>query len=400
MSDREGISIIIPTYNGGRVFSESIEKISQQEYPGPVQLIVIDSGSIDGTKEIARGAGAVVIEIEKNAFRHGRTRNMALAFAEFDKVVYMVQDAIPFSRTLLSDLNRAILENNVSAVYTRQVPLDDANLFARFELQSLEDFMGEDPVIQHIKSAESFYKMTYEEAYRAIRLDNVCAIYRKEALKRHPFPDMDFAEDMAWALEVLLVGHRVMYQPSIKVKHSHNRSPEYGFRRQIVNSKACAQIMGRVRDDLSFLTLRDLAVLTSRFQAFRKELRAEITQQAVHPRDEGEKAESGIEGVARRILFEARKRKGSFEVSPDNPGELSDEGRTLEEQAKDHIRNCLRSIQENHEAELEYERPQVIEQLIANTLGRLYGEAYASRVLRGAMSQSFEDFISQFLEGV
>ena len=44
-----GISIIIPTYNGGRVFSKCLEMIEWQDYGGKVQLIVVDSGSTDGT---------------------------------------------------------------------------------------------------------------------------------------------------------------------------------------------------------------------------------------------------------------------------------------------------------------------------------------------------------------
>lgn len=400
MKAKEGITIIIPTYNGGRVFSQSLEQIGRQVYPEHVQLIVIDSGSTDGTKEIAERAGAVVMEIAKKDFQHGRTRNRALAFAEFDRVVYMVQDAIPFSRKWLAALNRAILENDVAAVYTKQVPGDDADLFARFEIQSLADFMGEEPAVQQLKSAESFFKMAYEEAYRAVRLDNVCAVYKKKTLVNHPFPEIDFAEDMAWASEVLLAGHKVMYHPGIKVKHSHNRSSAYRFRRQIVNSKACVQIMGRVKDDISFLTLRDLMMLTFRFQDFRNKLRSEITQQAVHSSKEGEKSESGIASIVGNFFYESGKWKNSFEVSPDNPGELSDEVTAIEKQGKRHIRHCLRFIQENHGAELKRERSQVIEQLIVNTLGRIYGEAYASRVWRGTLSPAFEDFISQFFDGV
>ena len=45
----KGISIIIPTYNGGHVFSKCLDMIGQHDYVGKVQLIVVDSGSTDGT---------------------------------------------------------------------------------------------------------------------------------------------------------------------------------------------------------------------------------------------------------------------------------------------------------------------------------------------------------------
>jgi hypothetical protein len=58
------------------------------------------------------------------------------------------------------------------------------------------------------ESHESFQKMPYDEAYRAIGLDNVCAIYRKELLMNISFPEVAFA-----------------------VQHFHSRSAEYRFNR-------------------------------------------------------------------------------------------------------------------------------------------------------------------------
>lgn len=115
----DGISIIIPTYNGGSVFSICLEKINQQNYTKKIQLIVVDSGSTDGTPELAEKAGAFVSSIDKREFHHARTRNKALSLAKFNKVVYTVQDAIPCSNRWLSDLERSLNENGVAAVLYR-----------------------------------------------------------------------------------------------------------------------------------------------------------------------------------------------------------------------------------------------------------------------------------------
>ena len=104
----EGISIIIPTYNGGKTFTRCLERIGQQRYEGPVQLIVIDSGSNDGTPELAQKAGALVKRIHKRQFHHAKTRNDALPLARFDQIVYTVQDAIPCADIWLAHLEKAI----------------------------------------------------------------------------------------------------------------------------------------------------------------------------------------------------------------------------------------------------------------------------------------------------
>ena len=57
---QKGISIIIPTYNGGRVFSKCLEMIMRQDYGGEIELIVVDSGSTDGTIELAERVGAFI----------------------------------------------------------------------------------------------------------------------------------------------------------------------------------------------------------------------------------------------------------------------------------------------------------------------------------------------------
>ena len=97
----KGISIIIPTYNGGKIFLQCLEMIGQQDYGDQIQLIIVDSGSTDGTTELAEKTGGLVKRIDKRQFHHAKTRNDALSLAKFDKVVSTVQDAIPCSDTWL-----------------------------------------------------------------------------------------------------------------------------------------------------------------------------------------------------------------------------------------------------------------------------------------------------------
>ena len=99
---KKGISVIIPNYNGGRIFPKCLEMIGQQDYVGKVQLIIVDSGSTDGTVGWAERAGAVVKRIDKNKFHHAKTRNEAVLLADFDNIVFTVQDAIPIYNQVMT----------------------------------------------------------------------------------------------------------------------------------------------------------------------------------------------------------------------------------------------------------------------------------------------------------
>lgn len=396
----EGISVIIPTYNGGKTFTRCLERIGQQRYEGPVQLIVIDSGSTDGTPELAQKAGALVKRIHKRLFHHARTRNDALPLARFDQVVYTVQDAIPCADTSLAHLEKALMEHDVAAVYAEQIPQDDATPYARFETESIQYGRGREPVIHALESYEAFQRMPYHAAYRSIGLDNICAIYRKELLEKTPFPEVDFAEDLAWALKILLMGHKVLYQPDIKVRHSHNRSPGYAFKRQVVNSLWCAKIMGRVEKDLSFVTVKDLMALTGAIERAVDLLRAEMFEHSkAFPRDR--RRFSGIiDRVSRKYPLKNRVRAFLYDHLSKNAKLQRPELGKIAQDVSDQIQQVFSYIRENYVVSGETPLMEVLELTVANALGRLYGEVYASRVATGPMDARLEAFMRPFMRGI
>ena len=98
-----GVSIIIPTLNGGTRFLKCLNQIRAQKYSGKVELIIVDSGSNDGTCEAAESFGAIVKRIDKKEFNHSKTRTEAVAIASQEKIILMVQDAVPVDERLVAD---------------------------------------------------------------------------------------------------------------------------------------------------------------------------------------------------------------------------------------------------------------------------------------------------------
>ncbi len=181
-----------------------------------------------------------------------------------------VQDAIPSSSNLLEGLVKSLEETDCSAAYGPQLPRGDAECYARFEVLNHAKYLGNEAVIQQLPQLARAGGLPYDEALRLARLDNVCSIYRTEELQQNPFPQVAFGEDMAWAWGALNRGSKVLYNPQLTVFHSHNRSPEYRFRRAIVNSLNCALILNRVHENTADLNADELKELQNVMEGIKR----------------------------------------------------------------------------------------------------------------------------------
>jgi rhamnosyltransferase len=91
------VTVAIPVLNGGRYLDEVLSAVRAQQVEREVEVLIVDSGSTDGSLEIARRHGAVVHEIDKKDFSHGGTRNLMMRLARGEHVAFLTQDATPAS---------------------------------------------------------------------------------------------------------------------------------------------------------------------------------------------------------------------------------------------------------------------------------------------------------------
>lgn len=227
------LSIVIPTKNGGELFRNAIKQLQMQNLWKKSELIVIDSGSTDGTVDIARAAGARVYEIPAEEFNHGATRDLGIALATCEYIILMVQDAIPRDFDLLGNILRPFEDPEVAGVYARQVPQPDADLLTK---RNLNNWLtgrtnGE---VRKIKSIEWYESLSPMEKYLFCNFDNVFSAIRKSAWENNKFGKINFGEDIDWAERVLKSGFKIAYEPSAAVTHSHDRPLSYEYKRTYV----------------------------------------------------------------------------------------------------------------------------------------------------------------------
>jgi len=189
------ISVVIPVKNGGQDLARCFAGIAAQRVDEEVEVVVVDSGSTDGSIDVARATGALVEEIDPAEFGHGRTRNLGVRLAKGDLVVFTSQDAVAADETWLAHLSRAARTSpEVAGAYGRQLPHADARPPERFFL----DFLyGPEPRVQRVRDDE---ELTFESTL----FSNVNAAVPRWALERFPFrDDLTMSEDQEWSRRAL-----------------------------------------------------------------------------------------------------------------------------------------------------------------------------------------------------
>jgi rhamnosyltransferase len=216
------ISVLIPVKNGGSDLVRCLEGIARQTLDDEVEVVVIDSGSTDGSADLARRLGAQVHEIAAEEFVHGATRNLAARLSRGDILVFTTQDAVPADKLWLSQLVAALEGEDVAGAYGRQLPHEDATPPERFFL----DFMyGPEARVQRLSGLE---ELSFEQTL----FSNVNSAITRRIWETHPFEDdVTMSEDQEWSRRMLLAGHAIVYEPRAAVRHSHTYSLRGAFRR-------------------------------------------------------------------------------------------------------------------------------------------------------------------------
>jgi rhamnosyltransferase len=98
------VSVVIPAKNAGPQLRPVLDAVLSQQTFWPFEVLVIDSGSTDGTVDLIKGYSSVrLIEILAREFGHGKTRNFAIANTKGDYIAMLTQDALPANRFWLAD---------------------------------------------------------------------------------------------------------------------------------------------------------------------------------------------------------------------------------------------------------------------------------------------------------
>ncbi len=115
-------SIIIRTLNEERYLDRLLRGIAGQAHAEmAVEVILVDSGSTDGTLAIAAGHGCRILQVKREEFSFGRSLNFGCEAARGDALVFISGHCIPTGEGWLQALVAPFRDPRVAVTYGRQI---------------------------------------------------------------------------------------------------------------------------------------------------------------------------------------------------------------------------------------------------------------------------------------
>jgi len=218
-------SVIIPTLNAGEAFQQVIHAVKSQKAPWEFEIVVIDSGSTDGTIEFIEAFKDISLHhIAKSDFQHGSTRNRAIGLTNGEYIALLTQDAQPKNDYWLYNLVAA-LEHfpHAAGAFGRHQAYPDADPFTKRDLESIFRRYNQHPLCVS-KDLDPGKWNAQDTRWRKFLhfYSNNNSCMRRSVWEKIPFPRVDFGEDQIWASKIIEAGYQKLYVDKAIVYHSHN----------------------------------------------------------------------------------------------------------------------------------------------------------------------------------
>lgn len=224
------VSIVIRTLNEAKHLPALLSMIRAQVMPDGtgVEVVLVDSGSTDGTVDIAEQGGCRIVRIRKEDFSFGRSLNMGCAAARGEVLVFVSGHCIPCNESWLGKLIAPLGVDHVAYSYGGQIgngttSFSERQIFAKY-------FPTQSRIPQ-----EGFYCNNANAAL--LRVDWQQTRFDEE---------ITGLEDMHLAKELVRRGRRVAYVAEASVFHLHDETWRQVKRRFEREAIALQRIMPEV----------------------------------------------------------------------------------------------------------------------------------------------------------
>lgn len=199
-------SIVIRAYNEEKHLPRLLAGIEQQTLQD-VQVILVDSGSTDGTLAVAAQHPVEVVSIRPEEFTFGYSLNQGIAHARGAFIVMASAHVYPVYPDWLERLIAPFSDPQVALVYGKQ----RGNGRSKF---------SEQQIFAHWYPEHSQPRQPYPFC------NNANAAIRRSLWEGQPYDEtLPGLEDLDWAHRIMAAGHAIAYCAEAEIVHVHDETP-------------------------------------------------------------------------------------------------------------------------------------------------------------------------------
>jgi glycosyltransferase involved in cell wall biosynthesis len=299
-------SIVIRAYNEEKHIGRLLEGIRHQTVKD-VEIILVDSGSTDGTVSIAESFGVKVVRIRPDEFTFGRSLNFGIRAASRELVVIASAHVYPVYPDWLETLLRPFEDESVALTYGKQ----RGHNFAKFSERQI--FHQWYPDVSKPKQETAF-------------CNNANAAILKSLWEKNPYDEtLTGLEDLAWAKWAKERGYVVSYVAEAEIIHVHNETPRGVYNRYRREAMALRKIYPEAHFNFyDFLRLTAANIFSDLWHAAREGVLLKnlvsifwFRFMQFHGTRMGHRETSLVTPQLRETFYYARERKGKEEGKRD-----------------------------------------------------------------------------------
>lgn len=205
-------SIIIRAYNEGRHIGRLLDSIQSQQFTD-YEIILVDSGSTDDTRQIAAQYPVKIVNITPQEFTFGRSLNWGIQAASGDIIVNISAHCYPMHDQWLAQLVATFADEKIAVAYGMQ--------------------RGD---VRNKYSEHQFFAHYYPEISNPQQEDPFCnnanAAIRRALWEQNPYDEsLTGLEDLAWSGWAMEQGYHIAYVAEAGIIHVHEERPAQVYNR-------------------------------------------------------------------------------------------------------------------------------------------------------------------------
>jgi rhamnosyltransferase len=205
-ASRPTVSVIIRCFNEIAHLPKLFEELKRQTFRD-FEVVVVDSGSDDGTLEFLADQDILLEHIAKERFSFGRSLNIGCAAARGEFLVYISAHCYPEHENWLENILKGFEDRRVASVYGRQRGIEESHFSER-------------QIFRRWFPDKSVSRQEHPFSNNAN-----CAV-RRALWEEFPYDEgLTGLEDVAWAQQVMRNGWWISYRADAGVIHVHNETP-------------------------------------------------------------------------------------------------------------------------------------------------------------------------------